>query len=248
MDFSERFKSDLINLTPSGFESFALDLFSFQFQHNRVYNTYCSIRGKSPLNVTNLTDIPFLPIELYKNHTIKTGDWKEEKWFLSSGTTGSQRSKLPIRDLHFYETISKHIFENKYGKLQNIQILGLLPSYQEQGHSSLIHMVDSFMKNARNGSGYFLDGSQALIDRLESPDGKKLLVGVSYALLDFTEDKNCLPVDTFVMETGGMKGRRKEMVREELHLQLTQALGVPSIHSEYGMTELTSQAYASQEG
>ena len=240
----ENFKSKIFSIQPENFQINALEVFAYQYFHNPTYQIYCQHLGKSPDNVHSLQDIPFLPIEFFKTHQVMTGQWEPEKVFMSSGTTGMQRSEHHVRDLSFYHQIAQVIFESHYGPLPSIEIMALLPSYLEQGDSSLISMVDHFMRHSHPSSAYYLGDHSSLLQAINSSDRKKLLIGVSYALLDVT-DKTGLSADNLIiMETGGMKGRRKEMIRTELHEVLMKNFSASHIHSEYGMTELTSQAYA----
>lgn len=238
----ENFKSEIFFIDAANFESSALDVFQYQFHNNIIYNHFCLNLNKHPDNVTKVTDIPFLPIEFFKTKKVVSGTFKSEKIFKSSGTTGMERSRHYVKDLSFYHHLAQRAFETRYGKLADYEILALLPSYQEQGDSSLISMIDSFMSLSKPESSYYLDNREQLNIHLKGP-GKKLLFGVSYALLDLIESSNVETRDLLVFETGGMKGRKKEMIREELHSQLNKGLGIKVIHSEYGMTELTSQAY-----
>jgi len=240
---TKRFKKDIFSITEMNFEQSCIEVFRHQFDQNQIYHNYCNHIGIDKESVNSLVDIPFLPIEFFKKHKIKSGDWSAEKIFLSSGTTGSQRSNHHIRDEAFYHKVAQNIFENVYGKLSDYQILALLPSYQTQKNSSLINMVDYFMNKARNNSGYFLNDHQVLVDTINKSDKKKLLIGVSYALLDLAEHHSFDTKDLTIIETGGMKGKKREMIRRELHNTIHKKLGNYDIHSEYGMTELMSQAY-----
>lgn len=236
----ENFKEDLPFISPDSFESKALELFNYQFHKNKVYHQYCNNLGRTPENTHQIKEIPFLPIEFFKTQKVVTDTWEVEKIFQSSGTTLQQRSKHYVRDIHYYHYLSKKIFESHYGPLKDFQIIALLPSYLEQGDSSLISMVDHFIQHARAGSQYCLNSTFPLRDH-NNP--KRLIIGVSYALLDLCEQVTFNDPDVIIMETGGMKGRRKEMIKEELHYVLKTSFDVSDIHSEYGMTELTSQAY-----
>ncbi|WP_462249043.1 acyl transferase [Ekhidna sp.] len=239
MNFTEEFKHNLFGINEKNFLDSSLAVFEYQYKTNNIYHSYCKYLNKKPGNVCQLSEIPFMPIEFFKNHTIKCGDWKEEIIFKSSGTTDSGRSKHYIKDISNYHQIAKINFENQIGSLSQFQIVAFLPSYQEQGDSSLISMVDHFMKFSHPSSDYFLHKD---IEQVLKNDHKKLVIGVSYALLDIAE-KSIPSNNALVMETGGMKGRRKEITRSELHKQLKEGLGVTEIWSEYGMTELQSQAY-----
>ena len=237
----KKFKSDIFNTNSQNFEDRALTIFAFQYEENPIYHTYCKFLGKNPKNVQSLDEIPFLPISFFKSQKVQTGNRQVEKVFKSSGTTSMTRSEHHVTDVSFYHQVATQIFEAQYGSLRDYFILALLPSYQEQGDSSLISMVDHFIAQSRSG-GYFLQNTDELIRELES-DQKKILIGVSYALLDLAENHQIQPKNVILMETGGMKGRRKEMIRRELHQAIKAGIEVSEIHSEYGMTELTSQAY-----
>jgi phenylacetate-coenzyme A ligase PaaK-like adenylate-forming protein len=234
-------------------DDLALKLFAYQFEHNPLYREYCVHLGRKPSTVHALKDIPFLPIQFFKSHEVKCQNVEHTHYFQSSGTTGMQRSKHWLVDSNLYQQVAIHAFEQHYGPLNSYVILALLPSYLEQGHSSLVHMVQQFIDHSRNKlSGFFLDNHLELIKRIDiatQQDAKIILWGVSYALLDLMENSYFMPnPNLMIMETGGMKGRRKEMVKEELHLVLQKGFGVDAIHSEYGMTELLSQAYSSGHG
>lgn len=239
----ENFKRDVFLITEETFDGKALELFAYQYETNRLYQGYCKQLGRSPGSVGTITDIPFLPIAFFKSHHVQSGHWLPEKTFLSSGTTGSERSRHLVRDVSFYHKVARTMFESLYGPLAAYQILALLPSYQEQGNSSLISMVDHFIQHALPGSQYYLHQPVAIQEALADNTCKKLLIGVSYALLDLSERINVSNEKLLVMETGGMKGRRKELVRAELHEQVKKGIQTEAVHSEYGMTELTSQAY-----
>lgn len=241
----ENFIDNLFFTASDNFEDKALSVFEYQYAENLLYRQYCDQLKRTPKNVQHLEEVPFLPISFFKTHEVKTGNWEAEKVFMSSGTTGMQRSRHCVRDLDFYHRIARHIFEDRYGQLSSWEIMALLPSYLEQGDSSLISMVDHFMKNAMPQSSYHLSDLDSLTQSIESNDHQKLLIGVSYALLDLAESHQLHTEKLVVMETGGMKGRRKEMIRNELHEQIRKGINVTEVHSEYGMTELTSQAYGS---
>jgi len=250
IDFKS-FKHRLLNLDVKNFDSLALDVFQWQASHNPIYQKYLSYLNISPDNVKNLAEIPFLPISFFKNHEIKCGKWEHELVFESSGTTGQERSKHFVKDLSFYHKVSENIFEKQYGSLKDFVILALLPSYLERGNSSLVYMVEHFMQLADSESGFYLNDLSTLKEKLadlKSLGKKILLIGVSFALLDFAEKYRGSLEGVIVMETGGMKGRRKEMIRSDLHKILTDAFEVDKIHSEYGMTELLSQAYSHGDG
>lgn len=240
MNFVSEFKNDIFQINEETFENSSLEVFEFQYHECKIYQQYCDYLGKKPSNVHALSQIPFLPIEFFKNHEIKSGEWMPEKVFKSSGTTSDERSQHLIPDLSFYHRICKKTFTDIFGDLQNVQILALLPSYIEKGDSSLISMVDHLMSYSAKDSGYFLESD--LTQQLETSSIKKILFGVSYALLDLAE-KNITAEECTIIETGGMKGRKKELTRAELHHLFTKTLAPKTIWSEYGMTELQSQAY-----
>ena len=234
------------------FEAKALEVFQFQYQKNPVYQEFCSYLGRNPKNVRQIFEIPFLPIEFFKSRTIITGQQKPQISFSSSGTTAGQTSQHQVSDLDIYEQSYLKAFEQFYGNIQDYCILALLPAYLEREGSSLIYMVDDLIKKSRHSdSGFYLDEFDSLKNKillLDTSGSKVLLIGVSFALLDFAEKHPVQLKNTIVMETGGMKGRRKEMIRQELHQILKQGFGVDKIHSEYGMTELLSQAYSTGNG
>jgi phenylacetate-coenzyme A ligase PaaK-like adenylate-forming protein len=230
------------------FETIALKLFKKQIQYNSVYKEFCDYLNIKEQKVRTLKEIPFLPIEFFKTHQVKTKEFTPEVTFLSSGTTGQQQSRHHVKDLKVYEESFIHTFEKAYGSIEDYVILGLLPSYLEREGSSLVYMVDHFINKSKfKESGFYLDEIEQLTETLQKIDDaghKVLLIGVSFALLDLVENKKFQLKHSIVMETGGMKGRRKEMIRKELHAVLSEGFGVKNIHSEYGMTELLSQAYS----
>jgi Acyl-protein synthetase, LuxE len=236
----------------AAFEQLALAVFAFQYKHNAFYRRYCSLIGKEFSAIEKLTDIPFLPIQFFKNHTIQTGDWQAETVFSSSGTTGAITSQHFTRDVDFYKQTARQGFEQFYGKIDNYCILGLLPAYLERSGSSLVAMVDDFIQLSKYPkSGFFLNNHVELADILrgcQQANIPTLLIGVSFGLLDFVESFTLNFPELIVMETGGMKGRRREMIRSELHEQIGKGFGVAKIHSEYGMTELFSQGYSKGDG
>ncbi|GAA4294360.1 LuxE/PaaK family acyltransferase [Aestuariibaculum suncheonense] len=234
------------------FENVALQVFRHQFENNRVYRSFCDLLYIHPGDVKTINDIPFLPIQFFKSHEILSSEDKIKTTFTSSGTTGSLTSKHLVTDLNIYENSFFKGFESFYGKVEDYVVLALLPSYLEREGSSLIYMVNAMIKQSKHAeSGFYLNNLSELKDTLINLDasGKKiLLIGVSFALLDLVEAHQFQLKNTIVMETGGMKGRRKELIRAELHYILKQGLGVDAIHSEYGMTELLSQGYSKGHG
>lgn len=242
----------VFSLTPETFEPLALELFNFQYTHNTTYKAYVDNLTVKAEMVTNMTQIPFLPIELFKRHEIKTGGWKSETVFESSGTTGAITSKHHVFNGRDYLHNCQLIFERFYGKVSDYTVLALLPSYLERENSSLVYMARDFISKSHDTrSGFFLNDQSGLAELLTTlqKEGKPtLLLGVTFGLLDLAENFRLGLRNVIVMETGGMKGRRKEMLRSEVHEILTHAFGVNAIHSEYGMTELSSQAYSSGQG
>lgn len=230
----------------------ALKVFRYQYAHNAVYRKFCDLLHTDVAQVKTLEQIPFLPIEFFKSERVLSSDDPVEITFTSSGTTGSQTSSHLVTDLSIYEQSYLSAFASFYGNIENYTILALLPSYLEREGSSLIYMVEDLIKKSNNpDSGFYLHNYDELIEKLVTLDNSGqnvILIGVTYALLDLVEKQNFQLQNTIVMETGGMKGKRKEMIREELHQILQNGFGVKSIHSEYGMTELLSQAYSLGEG
>ncbi len=230
------------------FDELALDLFRFQSRFNPVYNSFLNYLNTDIENVTTLEEIPFLPVSLYKNHAVKSGDWISNIVFESSTTTGSIPSKHHIYDLELYISNAKYLFEESYGKLNKYYFLALLPSYMEKEGSSLIYMVNDFISNS-SGKFFNYDYNQVLKDIREYKGGKQIvLIGVTYALLEMAELVRKPINEVIIMETGGMKGRRKELPRQQVHEILKKAFSVNEIHSEYGMTELLSQSYSKGNG
>jgi len=242
----------IFSVTESGFSQLALDIFHFQYEANSVYNSYVNALGKTPSDVDEIEKIPFLPISFFKTDEIKTGKFNAEVIFKSSGTTQTINSQHHVKDVSIYTQSFTTAFKKIYGDPQKWCVLGLLPSYLEKGNSSLVYMVDDLIKQSRHPqSGFYLydlDKLKETLLSLEKSNQKSLLIGVTYALLDFAEKFPVTLKNAIIMETGGMKGRREELTRMEVHDQLKKAFGKTEIHSEYGMTELLSQAYAKKEG
>ena len=238
--------------TQQEFESIALDIFRFQAEKNPVYSVFCEYLGRTKNKVTSFKEIPFLPIRFFKSRKVVSSKNIEQSIFSSSGTTGQITSKHYVTDIALYEKSYIKGFESFYGDVSDYCVLALLPSYLERSGSSLIYMVDDLIKKSNHpDSGFYLDEIDVLIEkliRLDSQGIKVLLIGVSFALLDLVEKHQLNLKNTIVMETGGMKGRRKELIREELHDILKKGFGTKTIHSEYGMTELLSQAYSQGNG
>lgn len=245
-------KTAILNATPSTFDKLALQVFLYQYEKNAVYRQFVDLLGIIPSSVQEIEKIPFLPISLFKSHLIKSGNWQEETIFSSSGTTGQINSQHFIRDIDFYHEITKLGFEKFYGKVENYCILALLPAYLERKGSSLVHMANYFIQLSKNTkSGFYLYNYEELAHQLQYNQKHQiptLLLGVSFALWDLAEQFPMDLSDIIIMETGGMKGRRKEVTRGELHAIYKEGFNASQIHSEYGMTELLSQAYSKGNG
>ncbi|WP_432222444.1 acyl transferase [Flavobacterium sp. TMP13] len=230
------------------FEKTALKVFRHQREHNLVYREFCDLLKINPQEVKSLTSIPFLPIQFFKSHAVVSNTNPIQETFSSSGTTGMITSKHLITDVSIYEESYRSGFTQFYGNIEDYVVLALLPSYLERDGSSLIYMVEDLIRlSKQKESGFYLHNHEELIEKLEKLDqsGQNvILIGVTYALLDLIEKHPFKLQNTIIMETGGMKGKRKEMIREELHEQLCAGFGVTAIHSEYGMTELLAQAYS----
>ncbi|HET8754180.1 MAG TPA: acyl transferase [Salinimicrobium sp.] len=234
------------------FEALALEIFNFQYRNNLTYRQFCDLLHRNSENVDSLQKIPFLPIDFFKSHEILSSKHPVEQIFTSSGTTGHKTSRHLVTNTQIYEKSFRKGFETTYGNVEEYVILALLPSYLDRNGSSLIYMVNDLIQKSKNPhSGFYLNELSELKEKLSFLDkqGQKiLLIGVSFALLDLAEISSFSLKNTIIMETGGMKGRRKEMIRAELHDRLKRAFSVEKIHSEYGMTELLSQAYSSGNG
>ena len=246
-------KDLIFNITSeASFNAAALAVFKHQFEHNSVYRSFCDLLYKHPSEVKTVEQIPFLPIQFFKSHTIVSNSKSVDATFTSSGTTGSIVSKHFVSDLEIYKQSFRRGFKSFYGNIENYTVLALLPSYLEREGSSLVYMANDMIAQSKQPeSGFYLHDLEALkntIISLEAKGQKTLLIGVSYALLDLIEAHSFKLKHTTVMETGGMKGQRKELVKSELHTILKQGFGVDTIHSEYGMTELLSQAYSYGDG
>ncbi|UPT71746.1 MAG: acyl transferase [Flavobacterium sp. JAD_PAG50586_2] len=230
------------------FEKMALKVFRFQHENNVVYREFCNFLNTDIQKVKSLEQIPFLPIQFFKSHDVLSDSEPIQETFTSSGTTGMIMSKHLITDVSLYELSYRNAFSEFYGNIEDYAVLALLPSYLERDGSSLIYMVKDLIELSNNeNSGFYLNNYDELISKLVELDNagqNTILIGVTYALLDLVERQKFQLKNTIIMETGGMKGKRKEMIREELHEILCDGFGVESIHSEYGMTELLSQAYS----
>jgi phenylacetate-coenzyme A ligase PaaK-like adenylate-forming protein len=240
---------DIFNISnQKQFEKIALKIFRFQYENNAVYQEFCGFLKTDKGSVKSLQQIPFLPIQFFKSHPVLSNANPVQETFTSSGTTGIMTSKHLVTDLSIYENSYRNGFSGFYGNIEDYVILALLPSYLERDGSSLIYMFHDLITLSNNpDSGFYLHNYNDLIDkliRLDNQGHNVILIGVTYALLDLIEVKKLNLKNTIIMETGGMKGKRKEMIREELHEKLCAGFGVNAIHSEYGMTELLSQAYS----
>lgn len=234
------------------FDKIALKVFRFQYENNGVYREFCDFLKTDVQKVKSIQQIPFLPIQFFKSHSVVSTTNPIQTTFTSSGTTGMITSKHLVTDVSIYEESYRKGFSQFYGNIEDYAILALLPSYLEREGSSLIHMVDDLIQLSNHPeSGFYLHNNDELIEnliQLDQAGQNVILIGVTYALLDLVEKHSFQLENTIIMETGGMKGKRKEMIREELHQQLCNGFGVNTIHSEYGMTELLSQAYSLGEG
>jgi len=255
MQHFKSFWNDLRNLTRDSFDDFALRLFQFQASENKVYKNYLSAREIDPKKISSVEEIPFLPIQFFKNFKVVSGpDVQFSEFFSSSGTTGMITSRHYFLHENEYLDHTVSLFQEEYGSIKDYHILALLPAYLERKGSSLVSMANHWIQESGSPySGFYLYNHQDLISRIEelAQDRRKiLLLGVTFALLDLVESGLQFkpPENLIVMETGGMKGRRKEMIREEVHEVLKPFFGVSEIHSEYGMTELFSQSYSKGQG
>ena len=244
--------TELHTITATDFTLRALDIFQFQYAQNPLYRDFTDALGVRPGSVDRIEDIPFLPVGFFKTHEVRTGSWVPEVVFRSSGTTGMVTSRHLVKDVGLYRRSFLTGFEHFYGQIDDWCIVGLLPAYLERSDSSLVYMVNELITSSGHpDSGFYLYEYEALyglLRRLEAAGQKTLLIGVTFALLDFAEQYSLSLKHTVVMETGGMKGRRREITREELHAVLRERLGIKVVHAEYGMTELLSQAYSAGEG
>jgi len=234
------------------FTEIAIAVFKHQFKNNKVYRSFCDLINKHPSDVTEVEQIPFLPIQFFKTREVLSAVEEIDEIFTSSGTTGSITSKHFVTDINLYKESYLKGFAHFYGNIEEYVVLALLPNYLERNGSSLVFMVDDLIAKSKNAeSGFYLNNIDELtkkLIKLEEKGQKIVLIGVSFALLDLIEKHQFNLKNTIVMETGGMKGRRKELIRNELHQLLQEGFGVDKIHSEYGMTELLSQAYSKGNG
>jgi phenylacetate-coenzyme A ligase PaaK-like adenylate-forming protein len=245
-------KASFSTFRAKDFEAQVWATYRKQYEENSVYRAYADLLHKNPDSIKTIEAIPFLPIRFFKSHEVVCGTPDIKTIFTSSGTTNTTPSRHLVSDIALYEKSFRAAFEGFYGPTSDYSILALLPSYLEREGSSLIYMVDDLMRRSKHPkNGFYLNEHDALAKQLEALEAQQqptLLIGVTYALLDFVAKQQFQLKHTLVMETGGMKGRRKEMIRSEVHQKLKEGFGVASIHSEYGMTELLSQAYSKGEG
>jgi len=238
--------------TPQSLSDVAIEVFKHQFKNNKVYRSFCDLLYVHPSDITEIEKIPFLPIQFFKSRKVLSSLDEIEEVFSSSGTTGNTTSQHFVTDISLYEESYLKGFHHFYGDIKEYTVLALLPNYLERKGSSLVYMVnDLIQKSKQPESGFYLNNLKELSEtliRLEASEKKVLLIGVSFALLDLIDKYQFNLKNTIVMETGGMKGRRKELIRDELHAILKNGFGVSEIHSEYGMTELLSQAYSKGNG
>jgi len=252
LNFIKSFEHKLFRLDQYDFDDVALELFEYQSSENPVYKRFLQELGINTNQIKKVEEIPFLPIQMFKNHNVMSGNWVPEISFSSSGTTGTKASLHGVRNLDFYRNHSLSIFRRFYGDPAQFHVMALLPSYLERSNSSLVYMVDQLIKGSDSEySAFYLDDTITMIENIKKAkltNKKVFLIGVSFALLHLAENQELDLEGALVMETGGMKGRRKELIRDELHNKLKKAFNVSFIHSEYGMTELMSQAYAKEDG
>jgi phenylacetate-coenzyme A ligase PaaK-like adenylate-forming protein len=248
---NRQWNDKILTVSPAEMEDLAMEVYRFQYTHNPVYRQYADAVGKTPAAVNSINEVPFLPIRFFKTHPVQTTSFDPQVIFESSGTTGEKTSRHFVKDTILYKEILSGIFRKFFGEPSTWCIIGLLPSYLERQNSSLVFMVDELIKQSGHPqSGFYLDEYEKLnevINELEQKGQNTLLIGVTFALLDFasTYKHNGQPLKYInIIETGGMKGRRQEMVREEVHAILKEAFRVQNIGSEYGMTELMSQAWS----
>ncbi len=233
----------LSHINKENFEQYALDVFEYQYLHNSLYRDFCTFLKRSPSSVQEFKEIPFLPISFFKTHKV-CDDSAISFYFESSGTTGQVRSKHFVRNLKLYEQSFLTQFEKQYGPIENLCIISVLPSYHEQKSSSLLYMINTLIAHSKyHFSGFYKDDYSRVIDIIEKSERPVILFGVAYALMDMSEAFSTALRNTTIIETGGMKGKRKEIIREELHQLLRERFALDFIDSEYGMTELLSQAY-----
>jgi hypothetical protein len=256
---ANQWNDKIFEVNEAGFEKLTLEIFNFQYRQNAIYRAYADMIKLKPDKVANLSQIPFLPIRFFKTHTVKTTEFEPQIIFESSGTTQSLNSHHFIKDIELYKQSFSKAFELFYESVNEWCIIALLPSYLERKtrlhagmDSSLVFMVNELIQQSRHPqSGFYLNDYERLystLTELEKANQKTILIGVSFALLDFAERYSLPLLNTVIVETGGMKGRRREVIRQELHSILKEKFAANVIHSEYGMTELLSQAYSRSDG
>lgn len=242
----------IYRLPAENFVDLALKIFNYQSEYNPVYKSFLKYLDVAPAEIKSIENIPCLPIQFFKTHQVKSGQWKAAQFFESSGTTGQTRSRHYLREEELYNKLAINNFETSYGPVENICFLALLPNYIDQGNSSLVYMVNEFIKHSKYPqSGFFLDNFHELTSQIQLNQNAEIptiLIGVSYALLDLANHIDFEFDNITIMETGGMKGKREEWSKDKLHAYLKKAYSVSAIHSEYGMTELLSQAYSKGDG
>ncbi|MBK8659044.1 MAG: acyl transferase [Bacteroidetes bacterium] len=242
----------IFDVTADTFDALALEVFAYQYQQVPVYREYCVLQKRSPDNVKTVYDIPFLPIELFKTRQVMDETKQVQAIFESSTTTGNVPAKHYVADLHLYEQSFTKCFHFFFGAVTDYVILAVLPSYLERGNSSLVYMADKLIQHSKQNASSFVKDEDGylydLLDVLRTSQRKTILLGVTFALMDFAVKHKIDFPSLIVMETGGMKGRREELTREEVHLELRTSFGVHKIFSEYGMTEMLSQAYSKGDG
>jgi hypothetical protein len=252
MALASSLEKAIFDVRPAEFAGMATEIFRYQYANNTLYRSWTDTLGIRPSEVRMLEEIPFLPVSFFKTGEVRTTEYEPQAVFESSGTTGTGGSRHAVKDLDLYRKSFTSGFRQFYGPVEDYCIIGLLPAYLERSNSSLVVMVHELIAlSGHPDSGFYLYEHEALhqvLLRLEAAGEKVLLIGVTFALLDFAEKYSLSLKHTIVMETGGMKGRRKEITRPELHAFLKERLGVQAIHAEYGMTELLSQAYSSGGG
>ena len=246
---TDNWKNKFFKVNDNTFENYALEIFRYQSEHNPVYSEYLALLNIVSNSIAKLSEIPFLPIEFFKSHKVITGKASPSVVFESSGTTGQTPSKHYMIDIDLYKTSFTKTFNQFFGSPEKYCFLALLPSYLERENSSLVYMANELIKLSNHpDSGFFLNDHDKLykkLTRLNHESQPTILLGVSFALLEFAEKHPIDLSNTLVIETGGMKGRRQELTRKDLHAKLKQAFKINNIYSEYGMTELLSQAYSS---
>lgn len=243
----ESIKHKILSLSSSMGEDLVRQVYEYQYNNCDTYRSFCKNLNRTPNKIKGINQIPYLPISAFKYYEVKSGEWQEDKVFTSSSTTGQLPSKHFVKDIDWYNAIAEKCFHHFYGDVSDYGFYALLPSYLERSGSSLIHMSDHFLNKSERG-GFYLYNHEELLRNIQKDKSPKVLLGVSFALLDLAETFAERLENVIIMETGGMKGRKKEISRDELHRTLRNAFHQKFIHSEYGMTELMSQAYSGGDG